>query len=540
MNIKKFDEMIRKIIAPLFLIILFLPGCDNFLVENPTTDLSEAVFWENEQDAHKALMGIYSTYYDAYGERLANLDKSMVWMSSWAGYSSWRDFGWARTRRISPTHGTITTLWTKLFRHISRANYFLENIDDVDMDGTKKAHMKGEAKFLRSFSYFWLFQLWENVPLVDETLTFDEANSLSQASRGELVDFILNDLTEAAEMLPVEHTSSEKGRAEKGAALALKGRLLMSEERWSEAVTTYREIMDLNRYIIEPIYKELFEDGGENNREVIYANKYMEGEKFEMMSQHTMKSSLYGGYNALNVFQHVLDKFPMNDGTPIEESDMYDPENPFDNRDPRLYATILITGYSQVYGEIYGGDPESIAATGQTGPNISGYLLNKFWDREYEGASTNYGGDYPQIRYAEVLLSRLESELEAGMNIDQNLLDMTINKVRQREEIDMPRVTETDPSRLREIVRRERFVELSFEGGIPYFDAKRWGILEEEASQQLYGMKLSEELRDKYPVNEDGHLVIGSLEFFDYNYLWPIPLNEMDVNPNLEQNPGYN
>jgi len=411
------------------------------------------------------------------------------------------------------------------------------------MNETEKAAMKGEARFIRAFHYFWLYQLWENVPLIKTTLSFDEANNISQASKEELVNFILTELTEAAEGLPVKQPSSATGRAEKGAALALKGRLLMAEERWSEAAATYKDIMDLNRYMIDPRYKELFEDEGENNDEVIFANQQMEGELGEVITQHIIKSSVYGGYNGCNVFQHVLDKFPMVDGESIEDSDMYDPENPFENRDPRLYATILITGYSEVYGEIFQGDPETIAKTGQTGPNISGYIVQKFWDRNYEGNTTQYGGDYPQIRYAEVLLSRLESELEAGNSIDQSLLDNTINLVRQRAAVDMPAVTETNPENLREIVRRERAIELAFEGGIDYFDLKRWRTLKEEASQELLGMKITDnpdEYEGLYSINEEGHLIIGNLEFHDHNYLWPIPLAELDINENLEQNPGYN
>src|SRR5690606_37639886 len=118
----------------LSLLLVLLSGCnEDYLVENPKTSISEAIFWNSEEEAHQALMGVYSTYYDRWGERLGNYDKSMIWMSSWAGYSSWRDFGWARERQISPTHGSISTLWTKSFRQIARANYFLENIDEVDM-----------------------------------------------------------------------------------------------------------------------------------------------------------------------------------------------------------------------------------------------------------------------------------------------------------------------------------------------------------------------------------------------------------------------
>lgn len=543
-NKKHHNNIIRQIIVITVLpIVLLCFGCgENYLVENPKTSLSEGVFWQNADEAHKALMGCYANN-GGGPERMHDLDKRMVFMGHWTGTSSWRDFGYGRERVISPTHGTITTVWQNSFRKIARANYFLDNIDKVNMDETEKDVMKGEARFLRAFTYFWLYQLWENVPLIKATLTFEEANTIAQASKEEIVNFILTELTTAAQELPVKQPPNAKGRAEKGAALAIKGRLLMAKKQWTEAANTYKEIMDLNRYSIDPRFKELFEEKGENNNEVIFANKYKENELGESTTQHTMKSSIYGGFNSCNIFQHVLDKFPMIDGNPIEDSDMYDPENPFENRDPRLYASILITGYSEVYGEIFQGDPVTIAKTGQTGPNITGYISQKFWDREYEGNSQSYGGDYPQIRYAEVLLSRLESELEAGNSVDQNLLDITINLVRKREAINMPPVTETNPEALREIVRRERFVELIFEGGVEYFDFKRWGTLQKEVSQQLYGMKVTNN-PDEYDgiqaVNENGHLIIGNLEFYDYNYLWPIPLYDLDVNDNLMQNPGYN
>ncbi len=536
-----FNNIIRKIITVLAIIVLLCPGCkEDYLVENPKTSLSEGIFWQNGDEAYQALIGCYA-YNGGWPERLLDLDKTMLYMGHWAGLSSWRDFGYGREREISPTHGTITTLWQYSFRKVARANYFLDNIDKVDMDETEKAAMKGEARFLRAFTYFWLYQLWENVPLIKTTLTFDEANSVSQASKEEMVNFILTELTQAAQELPVKQPTNAMGRAEKGAALAIKGRLLMAEKQWSEAASTYKEIMELNRYSIDPRFKELFEDGGENNDEVIFANQYMESELGERITQAITKSSLYGGYNGCNVFQHVLDKFPMIDGEPIEDSNMYDPENPFENRDPRLYATILITGYSEVYGKIFQGDPETIAKTGQTGPNITGYIVQKFWDREYEGNQNTYGGDYPQIRYAEVLLSRIESELEAG-TINQSLLDNTINLIRQRAAVDMPPVTETNPEKLREIVRRERAVELAFEGGVDYLDLKRWGTLKEEASQELLGMKITDnpgEYNGIRAINEEGHLIIGNLVFHDYNYLWPIPLPELDINDNLKQNPGY-
>lgn len=534
----------RRLTFVTVFLLLLTSGCQNgFLDENPLDAISEGIFWNSTEDCYQALMGIYSTYAERTAERINNLDKSMIWMSSFAGYSSWRTFDWTRGIEIQATHGAITTMWRKLYVQISRCNYFLDNIGKADIPAEEKAQMTAEVRFLRAFSYFWLGQMYGNVPMPAHTLTFDEANNIGQSDEKAVREFILSELSAIAGDLPLSRSATEKGRIEKGAALALKGRVLLAEKRWADAAGTYREIMNLGRYGIDPRFKQLFITEGENNQEFIFVNKYMENEFGEAMSQHTIRSSLYGGFNACNLFQHFLDEFPMKDGKSIRESSLYDPKKPFENRDPRLYETVLITGYSEVNGEVFRGDPVTIARTGQTGANITGYILQKFWDRSFTGNRQYYGADYPQMRYAEILLSLLEAELEAGTPVTQTLLDETINRIRKRPAVNMPEVTENDPARLREIVRRERVIELGFEGGIEYFDMRRWGTLQEMVDREYYGMKMTEDpanYQGIHNINEEGHLVIGRQRFYDFNYLWPIPLSELDVNSNLKQNPGYN
>ena len=153
----------------------------------------------------------------------------------------------------------------------------------------------------------------------------------------------------------------------------------------------------------------------------------------------------------------------------------------------------------------------------------------------------NYGGNWTIIRYAEVLLSYLESKLESGAAIDQALLDQTINKVRGRASVNMPPVTTTDPTELREIIRRERRVEFAFEG-LRYYDILRWGIAAEELNRQYTGMKLTNDPPNynDFPVDDEGFLIYQQRNFkAGINELWPIPQSEIDINKNLTQNPGY-
>ena len=151
------------------------------------------------------------------------------------------------------------------------------------------------------------------------------------------------------------------------------------------------------------------------------------------------------------------------------------------------------------------------------------------------------------MRYAEVLLSYLESKLESGDAITQALLDQTINKVRGRAAVNMPPVTETDPTKLREIVRNEDRVEFATERLIRYMDIRRWGIYQQVMNQVFYGMKLTNDPANYTAYNVAktgpyaGHLIsldkTGSIKpGYD---LIPIPLTEIDINPALTQNPDY-
>jgi hypothetical protein len=153
----------------------------------------------------------------------------------------------------------------------------------------------------------------------------------------------------------------------------------------------------------------------------------------------------------------------------------------------------------------------------------------------------NYGGNFPLIRYPEVLLSYLESKLEAGDAIDQALLDATINQVRGRTSVNMPAVKTTNAASLRTILRRERKVEFAFEG-LHYYDIQRWGTAATELNRQFTGMKLtnSPSTYKDFPVDNQGFYIYQKRNFVaGRNELWPVPQSEIDINPGLTQNPGY-
>ncbi len=526
-------------------------SCEDWLDEQPLDQLSLETFWSSEDDATLALVGVYKfgVWGGPIGIRGDPLDDILghnhcVWrlmiMSDEGTHKAGRD---DRPILVTPEQGFISENWERAYRGIHKANVFLTNIDAVEMDATKKAQYIAEVKFIRAYTYFILNQWWGGVPLVTEELSIQEANTLARSSHEDIVSFVLTELTDAAANLPATRPPSEKGRILKSAALAYKGRLQMAEERWSEAAATYKDIIDLGVHAIDPRFKELFEVSGESSSEIIFSMDRVASIAGNSEYQVWYHDQLYGGYSVINIFQETVDAFGMIDGLPIETSPMYDPNNPYDNRDPRLSASVMLPDYTTWRDQLYSPHPDSTALGVRAGAGRTGYGLKKFTTEDYQGEPFSSSADYIYLRYSEVLLSYLESKLEAGDGITQQLLDETINEVRGREAVNIDPVTETDPDLLREIVRNERRVELLGEPGIRLWDLKRWRIAHTALRGEFHGMKLTNDPENytDYMVDENGHMFVVDRQSFDedINYLWPIPLSEIDVNPNLEQNPGY-
>lgn len=539
-------KSINRIISIFLGILLMgLTGCKkDWLDEQPLIQLSQASFWKTESDAKLALTGLYQ-YGVADGVDNKDQARRILMATDDARHKSAGAGAFNAGQFLEPSDANvIMNIWMKGYRAIYRVNVFLENIDKVNMDAAKKAQFIAEAKFIRANQYFWMLQRYGGVPLVTKVLTISEANSQTRNSRQEIVDFCLTELTAAAADLPASRDDSEKGRILKAAPLALKGRLLMIEKRWSEAAAAFKEIIDLGVHIIDPRYKTLFEEVGESSKEIIYSINYVAGIFGNDYNQRNFTPAFYGGYQEYNAYQDLIDAFLMNDGLPIETSPLYDPANPFANRDPRLYASMFLPEYTVFNGTLYLANPALTNFGIKTLVGATGYGCKKFATDNYTGDINSSGDNISLIRYAEVLLGYLESKLESGDNITQDLLDQTINKVRARAEVNMPPVTETDPAKLREIVRRERRVEFCWEPVIRWMDIHRWGIASQVINKKFYGMKLTNDPAHytAYPVDATGHLFsIDRTGWYvsPKNDLWPIPQSEIDINNKLEQNPGY-
>ena len=308
--------------------------------------------------------------------------------------------------------------WANTYQRIQSCNNFLDHIDGISMDAAKKASMIGEIRTLWAYHYFNLALYYGDVPLVQHVPNVAEANSVTRAPKAEVWAFVEKELKESYPALPKTRPNSENGRITTGASLAILGRVQMAEKKWAEAAATYKTIIDNNSYEIDPKYKELFWEAGEFSKEIILASQYQPDVYSHVMLQYLVPET-WGGWHQFSVYNELVKEFECTDGRTIQQSPLYDPNTPYNNRDPRLDYTVMISDRTTYKGQTYKAHPDSTNSPDRMSkyPVWSGYSINKYMDPTISGNIGNYGGNWNIIRYAEVLLSYLESKLDPVLQL---------------------------------------------------------------------------------------------------------------------------
>jgi len=527
-------------------------SCSKELELTPLTSLNDKTIWNSESNAMLALTGCYrgNIPYNGTG-----------FETDWCSYSGLTFLEFASDnafdRRATTTgnstlhklsdgtlntsNGSIKNYWTNSYSKVAKCNVFIENIDKVPAAKAVIDKLKSEARYLRAIQYFYLSQYFFDVPLVTKSLSKEEANLVTKASRADITKFIVAELTEIAPLLPrhKDIKSSARGHASRQAALAFLGRTYLGNHDYTNAAAAFKQIIDLGDNIIDPNYQTIFFPSNQNSNENIFATQYLENLAGNALPQHAYPA-VASGWHLVCPLGSLFEAYEFTDGTPFSYmSALYDPKDLGKNRDPRLKYTLL-WDQTTFKGKKYVCHPDSTKSLDQLGAGkqttYTGFGLRKFFDESYSGSLTYYGANVNVIRYAEVLLSYLEAVLEAGQPIDQALLDATINKVRGRASVNMPRVTETDQTKLREILRRERRVELALEGQ-RYWDLLRWGTAHDVLKANFYGAPFpgAKNMRKNGGVadpNSRWFVIKRNFRNPD-DYRWPIPQSEQDINPNL-------
>lgn len=502
----------------------------------------------------------------------------------------------------------IQDYWSNEYKGITRMLTVLQKIeaDNNVLTSTQKSQYEGEAKFLLATYWSFLIAHYGDVPFFEKSISVEESFVIPRTDKALILQKIYAYYDTAANNLPKNYIGSTDGLeyATKGAVLGYKARIAMYMGDYETAAIAAKACMDLNQYSLHPDFAELFLSKTKKSNEIIF--KIPRSVDYLQTVNSTEITNLIprnnGGFGSVCPSWQLLASFECVDGLPIDESPLFDPRNPFKNRDPRLLATIVPFGsFKTNDGRTSDMGSEHISKEYNPHPlhtRILNYSTNKLetnldtksnqnfcsWNGLVwkKGIDSDWGdkqadNDLIFMRYADVLLMYAEAKIELN-DIDTSVLN-AINTVRERayanSSFTTPLVTTTNQAKLRYIIRNERRSELAFER-LRYMDLIRWKLADVimdggenyglaqitanaspnvvQADSDLmvkvvnpgnwfWGMtpQLDENgVADFKPLSDAGLCqLLSTSSFPERQYLWPIPANERRLNQNLTQNFGY-
>lgn len=487
--------------------LLLTTSCQEKLLDqvNPNAP-STSTFFKTPNDALLATNSCYDPFHfeGSYG-RWIHFDYDL---RSDEGFSNspWTDL--ANSTRfviIDYNFPTVASPWTEAYRGVYRCNQVLNNAPNIDFgtDDALKNRLMGEAHFVRALYYWNLVTLWGNVPLFSEAVDANSREPQGTVQQG--WDFILADLKAAEAALPVSYTGNDIGRATKGAAQTLMGKVFMQQRKWSDAQAQFQKVIDSGTYALVPNYEDNFNTAGENNKESIFEIGFTgelqgDGQDVAGSSLGSQRAQFFGarqvGWCDGQPRAWLYDEFneKTTDGQP----------------DPRRDVTVLSSNLL-VYGKTY-------AQRGYTDPK------EIFW-RKYQNDKTrtfeNYFSpiDFRVMRYADVLLMQAEALNEQGQTAAAIPL---INQVRARVKLAPLTLGGFTQATMKTQILHERITELAGEN-TRWTDLQRSGLLDNQAGVNSIAA------RDPDYIN----YTIGKSLYL------PIPQSDISLDPALKQNPGY-
>lgn len=523
---------------------LFSCNVDRF----PEDTLSDATFWKSENDLQSAANYLYT-----FLPSLPSYDDNMSADAYGTAPNAVSNGSWL----VPSTDANFNSSYS-LIRAACNIVEKAPRAVSAGVDPAVAERYIAEARFFRAWAYFDLVKRFGGVPLVWRALPTDaEELSSSKVDREVIFDSIYSDLNFAANVLQSHTTlgANGYGRISKSAALAFESRVALFAGTWNKfhqtgdankhldrAVNAAKKVIDSDQHsLFTGGYFNLYQYAGEgyNNRENIMVRRY--GAGFDNPILYTnAHGSIVGG--AIVPTRYLIDSYLMVDGLPIEKSPLYHTPTrtmeQFLDRDFRLSETIMKPG-----------DPYSTSGPFVLSTHSTGYCYRKFIIQSDMGRGMTFV-DLPIIRYAEVLLNYAEAVFERNGSITDEVLDITINPLRDRGNVahlSNAFATMHDLD-MRNEIRRERRVELSMEG-FRYWDLLRWKTAEVELPRPILGSYFFKVEFDSIGIahqpllDNDGYIIAerGDQRTFiaERDYLWPFPLRELGINNNLVQNPAW-
>jgi len=618
----------KKIFNRFFLLLgsaVLITSCSKkFLDTQPLDKAAAGPTWSDPALSEEFVTNIYNVFHDG----LLN-QESMDCISDNCLYNFGRmDI---MESNISPGNtGWVnnTYEWGEMYLRIRAANLALENLAKAPFDKSMVDRLKGESYFLQAHCYNQMLRYYGAVPIIKSSYALSSPDfSIARNTYAECVKFIVSDI-DSAKLLLAGWVSAGKtlaaGRATAEAAMALKARVLLyaasdlhdiptakakstllasyahpeylgyvsgdRTARWTAARDAAKAVIDLNKFgyqldLTAPqskdaaiaSYTAVYLSRGGGAKEGIFLKYYINASTDDWGAWYVRNQGMngYHGWTSTEPTQNLVDNYEMMDGTKFDWTNPTEAAAPYENRDPRFYATVFYDGTKwkprtadgvgiDPYGELqfgtyetgtagsakpyFGLDTRNSALENWNGTR-TGYSIRKFSNDNPAIVDMNQKQEVPsiQIRFTEVVFNYIEALLALG---DETTAKLWLNRIRFR--AGMPAITDAG-SALVDRYRNERNIEMVCEEQ-RFYDARRWMIAPTTLGQKVRVMIITGKLKPGKTVttyrydknNYDYTYTVQNIESGVENRKWddkvyfpPIKLDEMNKNAKLIQNPGY-
>lgn len=534
-------------------------SCSDVLDLNPGDRFSPATVWSTTTTVDNYVLGLYSiigTNIEIYGTgapKLSDAYSDILKCSDWDQYGTSFNKSLFQESAFNSTSAGAFECWASHYDRIRRENEFLRDAPAYkDKFGEDWINTRiAEVRFCRAYAYYLLCRVYGGVILRTE-VDGPEENDKARSSEEDCWDFIITELQELAPMLPMgnkgtadDWDSSNYGRVTQQSAYGLLSRVALYAQRWDVAVDAARKVAECGADLDWSGYANVFNGDLQKNKEILLAVDFAKDvitHRYDMYMRPsgdgtTLNCTLYSIYSPTS---ELVDSYEMADGSEFSWEKYGNA--PYENREPRFYATILYNGASWMDRTIesyVGGldgykDYEDAGATTTT---VTGYYLRKYLQDGDTSWITRYSDQtWILIRYAEVLLNKAEALAE--LNWSQNSAEalQALNDVRRR--VGLPARQTASKEEFMEYLRHERMVELAGEG-FRYWDLRRWRLAVDVINgSNVHGVKITKN-GDSFTYEQVDADAGNKRIFYERYYRFAIPEDERSKNRLCTNNDGW-